>query len=228
MSATKKRFLEWEKCDGKAKCTEPKDQIAKYIIERLGCRLEQFFRRSRKRRTTHIKVALAKLGDEALDDNKRHYKVYTNRLPLSCRRSDGGQFKSREFLYDLHWYEEVEDADYLPKRFNLVVECEWAKDRPAEIKKEKEEKGYTRVPYSAVKYDFQKLLVANAELRLMIFCIGKRRNDDEVDNLAAYFFDAIEKYEQLPRDSKFLIIGFDEALRGFRYIEIRKRNKSDC
>lgn len=75
------------------------------------------------------------------------------------------------------------------------MECEWNPRR----------KGDSKVPYSGIKYDFQKLIVSNAGLRLMIFKIKKLSNLDE---LGRYFQNNITNYTQLPLKSAFLFIAF--------------------
>ena len=65
----------------------------------------------------------------------------------------------------------------------------------------------SKQPYSAVKYDFQKLLVANAVLRLLIFRVSHLDNLHNVkDGLAIYFKKAIESYKCLQVGSKFLFV----------------------
>lgn len=318
-------------------------EISKYIVERLGKELcncsHEFFKcnTSGKRRTEIIKCASAHIGDEL------HYKVYANKLS-GCLPPpiDGGQWKSREWLYDLHWYTEVDDIkdlggfiemlrvpndsdklspflwnqlldpeerktlehyqsspssstkarkvvyellkkiidgqsiyeptrfngksledisieasillnkfkknlkkrrkrnsravscekllkrhnrlllqytypetvlsrnhEYMPTRLPLVAEFEW---RP---KREED----SIVPYSGFKFDFQKLLVANADLRLMVFKIKKGEKLSELGN---YFDNAIKSYEHLEPGSRFLFIAFAEGEDRFFYAEKHK------
>jgi len=171
-----------------------------YKAEMLG--KQKFFSRDTKDgdRTRLIKVALSELGHEM------DFKVYSNRLPPSLDKENGGEFKNREWLYDLHWYTEDNDTHYQPISLPLVVECEW---RP----KRKED---SIIPYSGYKFDFQKLLVANAKLGLMIFIIKKDKPISELDN---YFVEAIESYNNLAEDSRFLFIAFDKQIEGFHYAE---------
>ncbi len=200
----------------KVKLNDLKFKYTKYIVKQLGSRLTQFFsytKKIRKRRTTLIKKALALLGDKKLK-GKPHYKVYANGLSRRLRTGDGRTFKDREWLYDLHWYTEVErkGCEYQPKKLPLVVECEW----------EPERKDDKKVCYSGFKYDFQKLLVANAELRLMIFILRKK---DSLQDLDDHFEKAIERYNNLAEGSKFLFIAFDKNIPGFHYAEKFKEQK---
>ena len=186
--------------------------ISKYIVKQLGCRLALFFSRTQRERTTLVKNALALLGDKKLK-GKPHYKVYANGLSSGLRTCDGGEFVKREWLYDLHWYTEVKGCHYRPIGLPLVVECEWEPNR----RKEK-----TKVPYSGIKFDFQKLLVANASLRLMVFIKRKR---DELSELDEYFGKAIESCRNLKANSQFLFVAFEEEKKRFHYAQKVKWRK---
>jgi hypothetical protein len=190
-----------------------KDLVSKYIVKAIGQSLPTFFSydtKKRPQRTTLIKDTLTLLGDRELE-GKQRYKVYSHGLSLDLRQSHGGQYKNNEWLYDLHWYTEAEEP-YLPTSLPLVVECEWNPRK----------KGVRKIPYSGIKYDFQKLLVANAELRLMIFIIERDKDLIELDK---YFDRAIDNYTHLEADSKFLFIAFDERINGFHYAEKLKQEK---
>lgn len=71
-------------------------------------------------------------------------------ISLGYKVATGGfrnEFEN-EWLYDLVWYEEDNEGCLI--RIPLIVESEWDKS------------------YKGIKYDFEKLLVGNAEKRLMI------------------------------------------------------------
>jgi hypothetical protein len=182
--------------------------MSRYIVEELGSCLTIFYsfkEKKRPQRTTLVKDILSNLGDKILP-NKEQFKVYSNGLSKDLRQENGGKFKNREWLYDLHWYTEDEEP-YLPIRLPLVVECEWNPKRKGDKKK---------IPYAGIKYDFQKLLVANSELRLMIFIIKK---DDDLIELDKYFEKAIELCKHIAIYSRFLFIAFDERIKSFYYTE---------
>ena len=83
----------------------------------------------------------------------------------------------------------------------LVVESEWAYKRPKDKIDDK---------HGAIKYDFQKLLLSNAKLKLMIFRVsGKTKQDikQKLIELYNYFNNAIDKYEQM-ESGEFLFIAF--------------------
>jgi len=94
----------------------------------------------------------------------------------------------------------------------LVVECEWAYTRTAERKKSKTPDGF-----GDIKWDFQKLLVANADLRVLIFKWRDKDTDKARKKLDEYFTKTIVGYRNLPLGSKFLFIAFDKD--GFWYSE---------
>jgi hypothetical protein len=112
----------------------------------------------------------------------------------------GHKFSNREWLYDIHWYRDMPNTHYMPEILELVAESEFDNKRPSDTSNGR---------YSAVKYDFQKLLVSNANLRLMIFSV-KNVNEDlySTNGLAKYFSEAIEFYsdKQLLPNSRFLFV----------------------
>lgn len=140
-----------------------KDLISKYIIQEFGSFLKSFSKydtRIRPQRTRLVKDTLTLLSDRELP-GKPSYLVCSHGLSDHLRQTNGGKYKNSEWLYDLHWYTEGNEP-YSPTSLPLVVECEWNPKKRGEKKK---------IPYSGIKYDFQKLLIANADLRLMIFLI---------------------------------------------------------
>lgn len=184
------------------------DKISKSIIIAIGEKLSYFFsytlnKGKRPHRTRCIKDTLAILGQ------KKDYKVYANGLSPKLCQINGGTFKNAEWQYDLHWYTEGKQP-YTTIRLPLVMECEWQQKR----------KGDQEVEFSGIKYDFQKLLISNAELRLMIFKVVK---DQDLKTLSDYFEFNIYNYKHLLPGSKFLFIAFSERLKTFFYKEIKKR-----
>lgn len=198
----------WEKYTSKKTKVRLTNLISKYIIKELGRNLTDFFRYDTPQRTRLIKDTLSILGKRKLI-GKDSFCVLSHGLSYHLRQSHGGDFSNKEWLYDLHWYTEIKEPyePYMPTSVPLVVECEWTPNRRGEK---------IQVPYSGVKYDFQKLLVANADLRLMIFKIKK--NDDLLE-LDKYFDKAIDSYKHLEKNSKFLFIAFEEKIKGFYYTE---------
>jgi len=179
------------------------NKLSKIIIEELSHHNHDFFLlESRPERTRFIKDKLAILG------HKLGYKVYTNNLSPELCQSNGGCFKNCELLFDFQWYIEGTD-NYTTICIPLTMECEWQQKR----------KGDSKVPFSGIKYDFQKLLVSNAEIRMMIF---KIKYFSDLEALSEYFSDNIKNYKHLPKGSKFLFVGFYDKEEIFYYKEIYK------
>src|ERR1700734_1010867 len=126
--------------------------FSKHIVEALGSDLNGFSwkRKKWKKKTKQVMKALSRLGDN------KHFKVLSNKIPNSLRPRKG-KFLKKEWLYDLHWF--TDPGGYKLKRLPLVVECEWHWTRG------KNDKQRPKDRYGEVKWDFQKLLVTNAELR---------------------------------------------------------------
>lgn len=175
--------------------------LSKQIIETFGAAIDNFFlNQVRPERTRFVKKILIKLG------HKLNYKVYANGLNEVDLQEINQDFINREWLFDIHFYTES-NTPYSVISLPLVAECEWNSRR----------KGDTNVPFSGFKYDFQKLVVSNAELRLMIFKI-KRLND--LIELQTYFENVIYNYKHLENKAKFLFIAFDDNKKTFHYKQI--------
>jgi hypothetical protein len=182
-------------------------KLSKIIIAELGKAISDFYlfdTKIRPQRTRFIKDKLALLGH-----TKFNYKVYANGLSPNLTQLNGGTFKNSEWLFDLHWYVEGKQP-YTTISLPLVMECEWQQKR----------RGDRKVAFSGIKYDFQKLLIANAEFRLMIFNVVK---PTDFDQLSEYFEDNINTYKHLPSGAKFLFISFYEKSKTFFYREILKQ-----
>lgn len=86
-----------------------------------------------------------------------------------------------EWMYDIIWF--VEDNNQCLVKVPLIVECEWDKS------------------YSGIKYDFEKLLIGNAEKKLMI-CQAR---ETEIENLFIKLENAIQRFQGREND-RFLIV----------------------
>ena len=181
-----------------------KSPTAKSIIEAFGAIDRAFYKSKRGTKTTMVMERLTQLGD-----NKGH-KVYSHSLSEGFRQKSGDIFVNREWLYDLVWYEDDSNASYTIKKTLLTAESEWTHRRP----KDKIDDNY-----GAIKYDFQKLLLSNAELKLMIFRVsGKTKQDikQKLIKLYNYFNNTIDQYEQMER-GEFLFIAFCDKEESFYY-----------
>jgi hypothetical protein len=157
--------------------------IAKDIIEEMNNNWEDTFLDGGKiikerLRTEKLFDLLTELGD------KQGYKVYSHSSSDEFRNAPGtgnDKFVNREWLFDLCWYKEDETFKYSLKSLDLAVESEWTNKR----KEDKED------PYGGIKYDFQKLLVVNMGLGLMVFKVTKEGRE----KLSEYFEKVYDTYE---------------------------------
>jgi hypothetical protein len=188
------------------------DHLSRIIVREVGILIEDYNsitdKGIRPRRTRLIKDRLSLLGKRKMK-GKPEYQVYANGISDDLRQENGGHFKNAEWLYDMHWYLDGKEP-YTTTVVPLVMECEWNRVN---------RKDKNKVPFSGIKYDFQKLLLANAELRLMIFKVNKTVHLEE---LHTYFIRNIKGYKHLTVGSKFLFIAFPEDQNTFLYCEITK------
>ncbi len=184
------------------------NELARQIIEKLAKDVSKIFYSpdtpiKRRERTTKLFEALTLLGDE------NRYKVYSHSLSKEfmdkhINEKRNSKFVNREWLYDLLWYTEDSNEGYYPTDFPLIVESEWEKRRTEDKKGD---------PHSGIKYDFQKLLLSNTGLRLMIFQISE---EEELNHLSEYFNNAITKYTPLKK-GEFLFVAFHDKKKSFHY-----------
>lgn len=144
-----------------------------------------------------IKTALEEYSHQAIRDNYKKDSKWTEMLVAKlgrlgvanqfkvCASGFRGEFE-KEWLYDIVWYN-VEGHDEWLSRIPLVVECEWNKE-PEEI-----------------KYDFEKLLVSNAEHRLMI-CYVHEANRKRIWDC---FQNCIRNYLHLVKGDRFMVAMMD-------------------
>jgi hypothetical protein len=106
-----------------------------------------------------------------------------------------------EWLYDLVWYEELTEGN--KKRLvdvPLVVECEWN-------------------PYlEPIRYDFEKLLIANASHKLMICYVHPKYRQDRLD----YFKEAVTLYKHCKHGDRYMIAMLDMESHQFTFQLILK------
>jgi hypothetical protein len=124
---------------------------------------------------------------------KHDYQVSAGGFPGECEP---------EWLYDMVWYrEEGEGEDKRLTEVALVVESEWKSD------------------FRNIKYDFEKLLVANASLRLMICQAKPQYKEDRM----AYFKNAVAQYRYGRKGDTFLIALLDKESEKFCFEQVTKQ-----
>lgn len=152
-------------------------------------------------RTKKLFDLLTELGD------KQGYKVYSHSLSDEFRSIPGNdKFVNREWMYDLCWYREDEIFLYGLKSLDLAVESEWRNNRGGD-------------KYGAIKYDFQKLLVANMGLCLMVFKV----TEEGRKSLSTYFEQVYEIYEG--HKSNILFVAFSQRGKTFYYSYLSPKGK---
>ena len=101
-----------------------------------------------------------------------------------------------EWLYDLVWYKNTNEG--LLESVPLVVESEWKRN------------------LKDIQYDFEKLLLSNSSLRLMI-C---QTNTNNIYELKQYFSKAVESYKLLKKGDRFLIAILDDLITAEFHFEL--------
>jgi hypothetical protein len=159
---------------------------------------------------------ITELNDFFKEAEEKQYmcdRIWTNRLKgkiaelgesLGYKVAVGG-FKEKfelEWLYDIVWY--VEDSEGRLVSIPLIVESEWDKN------------------YAGIKYDFEKLLVGNAERRLMI-CQSRK---EQIDSLIDKFKIAINTFQENYGDRFMFAILNQDTERDFIFKVYEKTNQS--
>lgn len=180
------------------------------IVYELLRHLELVLTKRKKEMTKEIFICLTNLG------HKLGFKVYANVftkkdweiLNNKERISGYEKFVNREWLYDMHWYTDVEETDYQTEDFFLAMECEWSKNKASNW----------NTNFKDIGYDFQKLLVCNARLRLMITRVSKTSHNIELQH---YFNNAVKNYKRLQNGSKFLCVCYDMEAKKMNFMIIK-------
>jgi hypothetical protein len=117
---------------------------------------------------------------------------------LVCASGFCDQFE-REWLYDLVWYRE--DSRRRLSEVGLVLESEWIIDP------------------LGIKYDFEKLLVAKAPLKVMI-CQSKGSAGASASTTLTSLEDSINAFHAGVATEVYLLAVFDHSKNAFDYREI--------
>jgi hypothetical protein len=91
-----------------------------------------------------------------------------------------------EWLFDLVWYKNDKDNHLVS--VPLVLESEWS------------------LSFEAVKYDFEKLLVAKAQLRILVH---QARTKAAVDDAQRKLITLVSKFEGSTKGDRYLFAGYD-------------------
>ena len=156
-----------------------------------------------------LERALADALAEKIEGRKNWTGVFKRALAqlgrdyFGCRICTSGieNCEEGEWLYDMVWYKYRWDG---PERFlgsvPFVMECEW------------------NLQQEEIKDDFEKLLLANADLALMICWV----HADYQSALKEYFRNSVQNYKQGRSGSRVLIAVLDYTTDKFKWVaEIR-------
>jgi len=108
-----------------------------------------------------------------------------------CSSRSDGEYDSG-WLYDLIWYENDEKGQL--KSLPLILESEWNRN------------------YAGIKYDFEKLLIARAKYKIMIFQAKGKKLPLFFEQMQS----AIEAFHMASEDESYLLVCFDEDSWAFR------------
>lgn len=126
--------------------------------------------------TVNVKKAMCHLA-------KDKYAVWTLKAEECEMENTETHMSGHEWLYDLIWYKYKEGKHYALTEIILAMESEWGgKRKGADDEND---------PYGEVKYDFQKLLVCNSPLKLMVF--KTHGNNIDTNKLLEYFQERINE-----------------------------------
>jgi hypothetical protein len=117
--------------------------------------------------------------------DKYNYKTCTS----------GVEGADTEWLYDLVWYKSNHEKNL--EHISLIVECEWLRT------------------LDDIRYDFEKLLLANCNLKLMICQDGR----ETLDNLKAYFSKSIRAFKNITNDCIYMVAIFENDKYLFKVIK---------
>ena len=190
-----------------------KSKLANDIINSIREIVGDYFSKSKNKsdKTKLIKNNLVKYITSNFEV-KPEYKIYVNGLDASIYENN--RIRNAELNFDLLWCEEGNNINqYAILNTPLAVECEWSVKR-----KRDRDTFYGKIPFSGIKFDFQKLLLCNAELRLMIFNI----QNVDLEVLYEYFETTIKNYKNLENRAQFVFIAFNNKEKTFYFTEIIK------
>lgn len=147
------------------------------------------FKNRRKEDTLAVKHALIGVA------KKFNISVWTQ-LNENEIIEDKTHLSNHEWLYDLIWYCYNDSEHYALTELLLAMESEWGGRRYSSNNDNSD-------PYGEVKYDFQKLLVCNAPIKLMIF---KEHGKEETEKLLYFFQKRISESPLCSKEDTFLIV----------------------
>lgn len=183
-------------------------QIVRQIIEMLS---NIKLSKCRSNNTKKIKTELCRIGIESGCD------IEGNGFSESF--AEEHQLVNVEWLYDQMWFKQKRPYKIL--RLVLVAEIEWDGRRRLTTGKLDED------VYSAVKYDFQKLITSTSYIQIMVFKERRKKSFEQV--VQDYFLPQINDYQNSTEETYILLFVFCQ--KNFKYIlfhKIKCEVKSIC
>ena len=121
---------------------------------------------------------------------------------------DKAHISGHEWLYDMVCYK-YENEHYALNDTILVMESEWKGKRTASDGHDDND------PYGEVKFDFQKLLLSNADIKLMVYRKHGDKSRTDID-LEHYFQRRIDNYRQGATTALFIFARYSGKENGKR------------
>ncbi len=134
-----------------------------------------------------------KLIKDAIIDIGEEYKYLT--CPSSCGTNT-------QFLYDLIWYSENTNADKTLHSIPLILESEWS------------------FKYADIKYDFEKLLIVKAKIKIMVF-----QTNISITEITEKLVEGIKTYEYYSSDEIYIFAAFDNTKKCFVVEEYKNQSR---
>lgn len=126
-----------------------------------------------------------------------HYNVWAHHLTEKVNNKC--HLKNKEWLYDLVCYKYKEGVHYSLNDTILVMESEWggkSRNKDGDL-------------YGEVKFDFQKLLLSNSSIKLLVFCTHGPH--ELINQLYEYFQERINEYNQIDKNSIFVFVRYSNS-----------------
>ena len=161
-----------------------------------------------------------RLNNEIADVAYNHKLCVWAKGLKDCKNPDNkAHISGHEWLYDLICFTYDEDEHYALNNTIMVMESEWKGKRNSA-------KGHDgNDPYGEVKYDFQKLLISNADIKLMVYL--QHKEDKTYESLTQYFKKRIDNYHQGRESDIFLFVRYSHKKQGKRECLISSYTKSN-
>lgn len=180
------------------------NQFAEDIIERLKTLVFDNTQFHRSINTLKLKKKIC-----AVASGYKDLHIWAGGVEKEMKEKDNVDIThicGHEWLYDLIIYRFRQNEHYALNHTILTMESEWGGLRP----KNKRNDGNDY--YGEVKFDFQKLLVSNADILLMVYKQQIKKESNAVDNeLNQYFQKTIDNCQNVKDNSIFVFAKYIDS-----------------